>query len=492
MISLDVLILAVAIFLLLGVIASRASGRLGVPTLLVFLAIGMLAGSEGIGGIYFDDPALAQNLGVIGLIFILYAGGFDTLWTQVRPIVAQGAVLATVGVFITAGLLAAFVRYALGFSWLEAFLLGSIVSSTDAAAVFAILRSRGVALRPPLRPLLELESGSNDPMAIFLTTATIGLITGALDSPLSVAPLFLQQMLIGAIAGLAFGRIMVYVTNHVRLEYEGLYPVLTMGMVLFVYSVTNLIQGNGFLAIYIAGVVMGSSNLIHKRSLIRFHDGLAWLMQIVIFVTLGLLVFPSQLIPIMGAGLLTAAFLMLVARPVSVFLLLAPFRPNLRMTSLVAWVGLRGAVPIVLATYPLIAQVERANEIFNLVFFIVLTSVLLQGSSIPIVARWLGVDEPLRNRPRPPIEFESNEGIQGDLVELELREDSPAVGKRLVEMGLPSGALLVLVGRGNQFFVPSGHTQLEKGDVIYLLADELTLHQVEELLASQRTQPVSL
>jgi potassium/hydrogen antiporter len=482
MVTFETVMLGTAILLLLSVISSRASGRLGVPALLLFLVIGMLAGSEGIGGIEFDDAAIAQSMGVIALIFILFSGGFDTVWAQVRVVLASGLALATVGVILTAGLMALLATYVLGFNWYEALLLGAIVSSTDAAAVFAVLRSRGVGLRTPLQPLIELESGSNDPMAIFLTIAMIGLITNTISTPLALASLFFSQMLIGAAAGYLLGRVMVYVINKLRLEYEGLYPVLTVALVLLIYSLTELLYGNGFLAIYIAGLVAGNRDLIHRRSLMRFHDGLAWLMQIVMFLTLGLLVFPSQLLTVIGAGLLTATFLIFVARPLSVFLTLILFRLNLRKIGLVGWVGLRGAVPIILATFPLLAGVARANEIFNIVFFVVLTSVLVQGSTIPLVARWLRVDAPLRSRLRAPIEFESTQGIRGELVEFELPKGSPASGKRLVDVGLPRGALLVLVGRDNRFFVPSGNTVLEEGDTVYLLSDETSLSQVKSLL----------
>ncbi len=474
------LLLGAAILLLLGVISSKASGRLGVPALLLFLLIGMLAGSEGIGGIEFADVYAAQNLGVIALIFILFSGGFDTEWARVRPVLPHGLVLATVGVLLTALLVGVFAMMVLGFSWRAGLLLGAIVSSTDAAAVFAILRSRGVGLRGSLQPLIELESGSNDPMAIFLTTAMIGLLLNPAASVWGLIPLFLIQMVVGGGAGYWLGRGMVYIINRLNLAYDGLYPVLTIALVLLVYSVTDLLGGNGFLAVYLAGLVVGNTYVIHRRSLMRFHDGLAWLMQIVMFVTLGLLVFPSRLLPVVGTGLVMSAFLILIARPVSVLLALLPFRLSWRKMAMVGWVGLRGAVPIILATFPLMAGVPQAETIFNLVFFIVLTSVLIQGSTIPLVARWLHVSAPMRWRPRSPLEFESTNGVRGELVELELAERSSAVGRRLVDLRLPGGALLVLIGRDESFIVPGGSTVLEAGDVLHLLADPDALAQVKE------------
>jgi cell volume regulation protein A len=478
----DYLLLGAAILLLLSIISSKASGRLGVPALLLFLVIGMLAGSEGIGGIEFSDAAIAQSLGVVALIFILFSGGFDTEWARVRPVLPHGLVLATVGVLLTALAVGAFAMVMLGFSWRESLLFGAIVSSTDAAAVFAVMRSRGVGLKGSLKPLIELESGSNDPMAIFLTMAMVGLLTDPNASVLGLAPAFLMQMIAGAVAGYVLGQGMVYVINKLHLEYDGLYPVLSMALVLLVYGVTTLIGGNGFLAVYLAGLVMGNTSVLHRRSLMRFHDGLAWLMQIVMFLTLGLLVFPSRVFAVAGIGLLTAAFLMLVARPVGVYASLLPFRVSLNKTALIGWVGLRGAVPIILATFPLLAGVQQAETIFNLVFFIVLTSVLVQGSSIPLVARWLRVAAPLQLRRRSPLEFESTNGIRGELVEVELPASSAAAGRRIVELGLPKGALLVLIGRGDGFFVPSGSTMLEAGDTLYLLANKETLGQMKQIL----------
>jgi cell volume regulation protein A len=478
----DYILLGTAVLLILGILSSKASGRLGVPALLLFLLLGMLAGSEGIGGVEFSDAFVAQSLGVVALVFILFSGGFDTAWSEVRPVFAHGLVLATFGVLMTALIVGALATLVFGLSWYEGLLLGAIVSSTDAAAVFAVLRSRGVSLRGNLKPLIELESGSNDPMAIFLTMAMVGLLTSANESLLSLVWLFFQQMIFGALLGYGAGRAIVAIINRVHLAYEGLYPVLTIALVLLTYSATTLLSGNGFLAVYVAGLVIGNANVIHRRSLMRFHDGLAWLMQIVMFITLGLLVFPSQVWAVAGMGLLLSAFLIFVARPISVFLSLLLFRMNLRKIGLVGWVGLRGAVPIVLATFPLLAGVQNAELIFNLVFFIVMTSVLVQGSTIPLVAHWLRVDAPMRKRRRSPLEFDPVEGVQGDLTEIELPMDSPVAGKRLVELGLPAGALLVLVGRGDRFFVPSGGTTLEAGDTLFFLSDTQALTQVAHLM----------
>jgi cell volume regulation protein A len=463
-------LLVASVLLLVSVIASKTSGRLGVPALVVFLLIGMLAGSEGPGGIHFDDPGLAQSLGVLALALILFAGGADTDWRSVRPVVWQALALSTLGVLVTAVTLAVLLHWLLRQPFLEALLLGAIVSSTDAAAVFAVLRSRNVGLCGRLKPLLELESGSNDPMAVFLTVAVMRVLMDPAASVGDIALGFVVQMVVGGVAGYGIGKGMVWLVNRVRLEYEGLYPVLTLSLVLFTYGLTATIGGNGFLAVYAAGLVLGNSDFIHKRSLVRFHDGLAWLMQIVMFLALGLLVFPSRLLDVAGPGLVTAALLMFVARPLAVFLVLLPSRMSLADKTLVAWVGLRGAVPIVLATFPLLGGVPGADHLFNLVFFVVLTSVLLQGTSIPAVARWLGVGVPVERR--AALDATAVASASAGLREIEIPVGSTTAGKRLLDLGLPPGALVVLLRRGDRVIVPDGGTALAEGDTVVVLADE--------------------
>jgi len=320
----EYILIGASILLLISVLVSKISDRFGIPVLLLFLILGMLVGSEGLGGLYFDDPALAQFISVTALVVILFSGGFGTEWNQVRLMLKEGLLLSTLGVFITAMVVGLFASVLLGLSLLEGLLLGSIVSSTDAAAVFSVLRSKGISLKGKLKPLLELESGSNDPMAIFLTLGLIRLITQPGLSPLSLLGFFFQQMLIGAVVGYSLGRVMVLLVNRLKLGYEGLYPVLTLALVFLTFGLTAVIGGSGFLAVYLAGLVMGHYSFIHKRSLLRFHDGLAWIMQIAMFLTLGLLVFPSRLFPIIGLGLLVAGCLMLIARPVSIFVGLLP------------------------------------------------------------------------------------------------------------------------------------------------------------------------
>lgn len=392
--SIEHLLLIASALLLLAVLAGRASSRVGVPPLLLFLALGMLAGSDGLGGIYFNDPWLAQLVGTIALVFILFSGGLETDWSSVRPVLWSGLALSTVGVLLSAALVAWFAMLVLGFTWLEGLLLGAIVSATDAAAVFSVMHSGAVRLSGRLSSLLELESGTNDPMAIFLTIGLTQLLTDPHASPLQLVVFFIQQMGIGAALGLGLGLGMVWLVNRLKLDVFGFYPVLTTALVLFVFGLTASLHGSGFLAVYLAGLVMGNSRVVGKPGLAFFHGGFAALMETAMFLTLGLLVFPSHLPTIAWVGLLITLFLTVVARPLSVFASLLFARMCPREMAFISWAGLRGAVPIVLATFPLLARLPKAELIFDIVFFIVLVSVLLQGTTIPLAAKWLRVTAP--------------------------------------------------------------------------------------------------
>ncbi|NUQ83778.1 MAG: potassium/proton antiporter [Anaerolineales bacterium] len=479
--SAEVLILVgVASLLLLSVFASKVSDRFGIPALLLFLALGMLAGADGPGGIYFDDPALSQFIGIIALNLILFAGGLETEWKDIRPVLKEGIALSTLGVLLTALAVGLVAQALLDFSLLQGLLLGAIVSSTDAAAVFSILRSKSLGLKGTLRPLLELESGSNDPMAVFLTVGFIQLLTQPDFQANDLVASFILQILIGVALGFVFGRMIVFLANRLQLGFEGLYPVLTLSMVFLTYSVTSAAHGNGFLAVYLAGIVAGHQDFVHRRSLIHFHNGMAWLTQIIMFLTLGLLVFPSRVAPIIGTGLLIATALIFVARPASVFISLAFSRRfNFREKTFISWVGLRGAVPIILATFPLLARLPEADSIFNIVFFVVLTSALLQGASLPYLAKWLKVDAPIENKPIYPIEYTPISGFKNELKELPIPPNSPFACKTIVELGLPPEFLIVLIARNNEFIMPSGGIELLEGDTLIVLADRETFAQVE-------------
>jgi potassium/hydrogen antiporter len=469
--STENIILIGSILLMASLIAGKTSYLLGIPKLILFLVIGILAGSEGLGGINFDDPHVAQLLGVIALNFILFSGGLDTKWKSVRPILWHGISLSTIGVLVTAAGIGFFVHWVTDLTLLEGLLLGSIVSATDAAAVFSILRTRNVALKGNLRHLLELESGSNDPMAYVLTISFTYLVTHGDASIPTLMLNFVREMVIGGIMGLGLGWLMTFAINRAELETQGLYPVLVLAMIFFTFSITDILGGTGFLAVYLSALVLGNSNFLHKKSIVRFYDGQAWIMQIVMFLTLGLLVFPSRLAPIVGTGILIAMVLMFVARPLGVFLSLSFFDMKFRDKLFISWVGLRGAVPIVFATYPMIAGVGKADLIFHLVFFISASSVLVQGYTLPLVAGWLKVTVPQKVKKITPLDMEIYDTVRSEFVEIILPEHSPAVGKAIVKLNLPNSALIVLVEREGKYIQPTGSTILEDGDKLLLLAN---------------------
>lgn len=474
--------------LFISIAASKTSSKLGVPTLILFLIVGMLAGSDGPGGIYFNDPEIAQFLGVVALTFILFSGGLDTKWESMKPVLRSGIALSTLGVLITALTVGLFSSYLLKISLMEGLLLGAIVSSTDAAAVFSILRSKRIGLKGILRPLLEFESGSNDPMGYFLTISFIYLLTDQDASLVSLIPRFFKGMILGALCGYVMGRAMTWTLNKIKLDFEGLYPVLTLSLVFFTFSFTDRIGGNGFLAVYISAIILGNSNFLHKKSLIKFYDGQAWLMQIVMFLALGLLVYPTHIVPIIPEGIVISLFLIFLARPLAVFVSLSFSKDlNFRKKLFVSWVGLRGAVPIVFATYPLLAKVPYADMIFNLVFFISVTSVLLQGTLLSYVARWLHVDVPEKLKRKFPIDIELHGDFKSELLELDIPPGSPAVNKTVMDVGLPKTAFIVMIHRDGKYMTANGDTVLLSGDHLLIMADnEITINKIYERFEIKR------
>lgn len=486
--TIENILLIGSLLLLISILAGKTSYKFGVPTLLLFLVIGMLAGSDGIGGIKFDDPKIAQFIGVVSLNFILFSGGLDTNWTTVKPILKEGIALSTLGVLLTALTLGFFVWVITDLTIYESLLLGSIVSSTDAAAVFSILRSKSLALKTNLRPTLELESGSNDPMAYVLTLAFLTLVINQDQSIFSIIPLFLQQMIFGGIAGITFGIASKFIINKIKLDFEGLYPVLAIAMMFITFSATDFIGGNGFLAIYICAVYLANQDLIHKKTILKMFDGLAWLMQIVLFLTLGLLVFPSEIIPYMGIGLLISLFLIVIARPVSVFLSLVFFKMKMRRRFYISWVGLRGAVPIVFATYPLLAGIDKAHMIFNIVFFISVTSVLIQGTTLSLFAKWLHVALPEKAKKLTATDLLLRELPKAEMKEIPILPNDFAVNKKVVELGFPKSAIIAMIKREDSYITPNGSTIIEEWDKLVVLADKPEIF--DEVYKTLKTQKI--
>lgn len=478
--------LIAGVLVLASVLASQVSDRYGVPALVVFLVVGMLAGSEGPGKLVFDDASLANACGTLALAFILFSGGLDTHWNIIRPVLWRGIFLATGGVIITAALVGLFCWVALGMSLMTGLLLGSIVSSTDAAAVFAIMRRSGVTLKGYLKPLLEFESGSNDPMALLLTMTFTTIVTASNLNWGGLALTFTINIFGGILVGLTAGWLARHLFNHLHLGYEGLYPVLSIGIVLITFGLSDFLKSNGFVAVYVCGILLNSSDFRYRLIVGKFHDGLAWLMQIMLFIVLGLLVNPSELVNVAVPALLAAVFLMLVARPVAVFLGLWRSDFTWPEQLLTAWTGLRGAVPIVLATFPLAAGFEGSAMIFNIVFFIVLTSVLIQGIMLMPVARFLKVDDPLQARPKYSLEIQRRGQMQGETREIEVLPNMASVGKTIGELDIPADVLILLIGRGEDFIVPKGQTEIEPYDILLMLGEPGALKDAGEAILLPR------
>jgi cell volume regulation protein A len=468
-------IMLVGSILLFGsILAGKAGGRFGIPALLLFLALGLMVGEGGLlgaRGIHFDNIADVQFIGAMALSVILFTGGMETKYTEIKPILGQGVVLATVGVLLTAAITGVFIYYVTGeFLLLESFLLAAMMSSTDSAAVFSILRRNKMGLTQQLRPMLELESGSNDPMAYMLTILLISVISGGGQVGAGHAVgMFFFQMGVGAAVGFGIGKMAVWVINKLHLDNHSLYSVVLLAFVFFIFSFTDAIKGNGYLAAYIAGIVMGNAKLLYKRSLINFFDGFTWLFEIVLFLSLGLLVRPAHIVPVLGAGVLIALFMMFFARPLATFVSLAPFRGTTYKGKLfVSWVGLRGAVPLIFACYPIEAGLPGADMMFNIVFVVTVASLLIQGMTVPRVANMLHLATEVRT---PAFGVDLPDKIRSGLSEIEVKPVLLAHGDHLRDLILPDNTLVMMIRRGDNYFVPKGSTKLAAGDKLLVISD---------------------
>ncbi|MDR3262448.1 MAG: potassium/proton antiporter [Tannerella sp.] len=477
--SVDNVVLIVSILLFISIIAGKTGYRFGVPILVLFLTVGMLFGHDGFG-LEFSNPQNAQFIGVLALNTILFSGGMDTKYTEIKPIALQGILLATLGVLLTALITGVFVYWltqhvftAVTFSFLEALLLASVMSSTDSASVFAILGAKGLVLKERARPLLELESGSNDPVAYLLTIMFIQWLQLGAGSLWQIIGHFAVQLFVGALLGYLLGRVAIRIINKINLDNASLYPVLLLTTLFIVYSITNSLNGNGYLAVYISGLVAGNSKFIHKRTSKKYMDGMAWLFQIGMFLTLGLLVNPSELLPVAGIGLAISLFMIFISRPVSVWFCLLPFRKmSARVKYYISWVGLRGAAPILFATYPWTSGVNHADTIFNIVFFVTLVSLLVQGTTVPAVAKWLklaGTHKPVNKL--STFEVELPEEIKSSMSEILIKKEHLLRGNKIMDMPMPENTLVVMVKRGEHYFVPTGSSLLEPGDELLIISD---------------------
>ena len=467
-----------AVLIFCSILISKTGYRFGIPTLLLFLLVGMVFGSDGLG-LQFNSASDAQFIGMMALSIILFTGGMDTKLQDIRPVLTQGILLSTVGVLMTTLLTGSFIYFLssltsmdFSLSLLTCMLLAATMSSTDSASVFNLLRSQKMNLKENLRPMLELESGSNDPMAYMLTIALIQVVASGSDLQIgAVVKDLLVQFFFGSVIGFAFGKFSAWLINKINLSNASLYPILLLSLVFITFTTTDLLKGNGYLAVYIAGVVVGNTRLAFRKEVDTFMNGLTWLFQIIMFLSLGLLVNPHEMLDVVVVALLIAVFMILIARPLSVFTCLLPFRSmSNRARFFVSWVGLRGAVPIIFATYPVVAEIPGSHQIFNIVFFITLLSLIFQGMTISMGARMLHLDLP-QEKEGNEFGVELPEEIDSQLMDLTLTAEMLEKGNRLVDMDIPKGTLVMLVKRGNEFIIPNGQVELYVGDKLLFISE---------------------
>lgn len=467
-----------ALLLFIAVLAGKVAYRLGAPALLLFLGVGMVFGYNDF--IPFHSYEFTQFIGMIALCIILFSGGMDTKFSQIRPVMTAGVVLATLGVVATALIVGGFVYFVAPYVGIEmslvsALLLAATMSSTDSASVFSILRSKKQGLRQNLRPMLELESGSNDPMAYILTVLLVSLAGGGGHGDfdwVDTLRTFAVQMIVGSALGYMFGRASVWIINRINIRSnQSLYSIMLLACAFFSFSFTTLAYGNGYLAVYITGLVVGNYRIVHRHMLMTFFDSFTWLLQIVLFLALGLLVDVNELLQpdVVIMGLAVGAFMIFFARPVATLLLLAPFKHfTAKARIYVSWVGLRGAVPIIFATYPVLEGVQNAEYIFNVVFLVTIISLVVQGTTVSGMANWLGLAyEELES----VFKLNMPDSVKSEFSEIEVNESLLVQGDTLKEIKLPGGTLVVMICRGGKYFVPQGHTRLAAGDKLLVVSD---------------------
>lgn len=475
--SAENILLVGSILLFASIVVSKTGYRFGVPALLLFLVVGMFFGSDGLG-LQFNNASEAQFIGMVALSVILFSGGMDTKFAEIKPILAPGIVLSTLGVFLTAIFTGLFIWVITGMDitnfqlpLMTSLLLAATMSSTDSASVFAILRSQKMNLKHNLRPMLELESGSNDPMAYMMTIVLIQVIQSSGMNLGAILGSFVIQFAVGAGAGYILGKLAIKMLNKLDIDNSSLYPILLLAFVFFTFSFTDRIHGNGYLAVYIAGIMVGNNKIPYRKDTATFMDGLSWLCQIIMFLSLGLLVNPHELLKVAVVASLIGVFMIIISRPLSVFICLLPFKNiNLRSKLFVSWVGLRGAVPIIFATYPVVAGVEGSNIIFNIVFFITILSLVIQGTTIPFVARLLNLSTPLEKTGND-FGVELPEDIDSSLSDMTITQEMLDEADTLKDMDLPKGTLVMIVKREGEFLIPNGSLKLHVGDKLLLISE---------------------
>ena len=472
----DIAIVVIGALAVAAIVSTRFSNRFGVPALVVFVALGIFAGSSGPLGIQFDNYGLAYNIGLLALALILFSGGMETKMRLFRIAVVPASMLATIGTVVTMSAIGLFAWWLTPLDFVTSMLLGAVISSTDAAAVFTSLKGRGLPAR--LRGVVETESGSNDPVAILFTLGLATAVTSGRFEVSSMAVGIIVQLAIGALSGVVLARLLAWLINKVKLESFGLYPILTLAGGLFIYAITNIIGGNGFLAAYFAGLVLANTRLAHRYSIASFMEAVAWGSQILMFIMLGLLVYPDRMIQILPEALAITAVVMFLARPIAVMTTLGILRLlsfgrytfDLKERVLLSWAGLKGAVPIILAIVPLTLGVPGAEYIFNVIFVVVIVGTVIQGFTLGPLAHWLGIA--VAEPPRSPLRLElgGEAPIGSSVTDVYLEPDSRAVGARIVDLKLPEDVVIAAVLRKGELVTPRGSTVFEAGDHVYLIS----------------------
>ncbi|MCI6692316.1 MULTISPECIES: potassium/proton antiporter [unclassified Clostridium] len=461
------LMIVCGLILLICISSSKILYKFGIPMLLIFIVLGMIFGSDGIVGIYFDNYQLTSIVSSLALVFIMFYGGFGTNWKMARKSAVPSILMSSFGVIITAGLTGLFCHYVLKTSILEGLLIGAVVGSTDAASVFSVLRSQKLNLKGTLAPLLEIESGSNDPIAYMLTIIILTLMSNGGVS--LIIPMLIKQILFGIITGSILARISVYILKRANFEVEGFYTIFVTAVAILSYALSEYIGGNGYLSVYMAGIILGNNRIPHKKSLVHFFDGLSWIMQIGLFFVLGLLAFPSKLPEVFVISIAISLFMMFIARPLATFIILKWFDYSNKEKIFISWVGFRGAASIVFAIYTVTYGVDIGNDIFHIIFFIALLSVSIQGTFTPILAKKLDlVDD---NMPVLKTFNDYKEDKSTKILEINIDENSKWVNKTIMDSDIPEEVLVVMIRRNNEVIIPKGSTEIKKDDILVLASN---------------------
>lgn len=458
-----------ALVLLICVTSTKILYKFGVPILLIFIVLGMLFGSDGLVGIYFNDYQLSSKICTIALIFIMFYGGFGTNWEMAKPAVIPSILMSTLGVVFTAGLTGVFCFLVFKTTLLEGLLIGAIVGSTDAASVFAILRSQKLNLKGSIASMLELESGSNDPCAYMLTIIILGLMSGGGYG--NIIPMILKQIIVGIVISIILAKLSVYLLRYTKFEIEGFYPIFITAVAVLSYSLSEYFSGNGYLSVYITGIIIGNAKIPHKKSIFQFFDGISWLMQIMLFFLLGLLAFPSKIPSVMIKGISISIFMILIARPVAIFSILSWFKLPIKEQIFVSWVGIRGAASIVFAILAVTYGVSIDNDIFHIIFFIALFSVAVQGTVIPKLARKLDLIDNNESVLKTFNDYKEDKSTR--LIEFTIDDHNIMANKTIMDANIPEDILVVMIKRNGDVFVPNGSTEILPGDILVLSGNEL-------------------